>query len=239
MLSLYRDPPRPFLSEFTELQLLRQDGSTAPATEAFKGRRYVLIYFAAHWCPPCQRFTPHLADFYNAYHDAFSFDVLFVSSDREERRMMDFFQNRSSNYIIRRSKKEGAGADALTSSPNSPFPASASETLRQRSSRLPREPVSDGHGDWYALPFHEKKVSKRLVRRFKAYSIPRLIIVDQETGEVVSRNARDMVLQQPSGMGFPWRSPEESSGLGWWHVLAGFFLLLLLTAAWWWARRSP
>ncbi|GET90400.1 tryparedoxin-like protein [Leishmania tarentolae] len=90
-----------FLSQFPDLKVLRQDGSTVAASEAFKGKKYVLIYFSAHWCPPCQRFTPLLADFYNAHKDRYGFEVLFVSSDREEGRMMDFFQNRSSNYVRR------------------------------------------------------------------------------------------------------------------------------------------
>ncbi|KAG5490438.1 hypothetical protein JKF63_00558 [Porcisia hertigi] len=91
----------PFLSQFPGLEVLRQDGTTVAASEAFKGKKYVLIYFSAHWCPPCQRFTPLLADFYDAHRDRYGFEVLFVSSDREEGRMMDFFQNRSSNYVRR------------------------------------------------------------------------------------------------------------------------------------------
>ena len=97
----FRHKDVPFLSQFPALQLLRQDGSTVPASEAFKDKKYVLIYFSAHWCPPCQRFTPLLADFYDEHKDKYSFEVLFVSSDREEGRMMDFFQNRSINYVRR------------------------------------------------------------------------------------------------------------------------------------------
>ncbi|CBZ23914.1 tryparedoxin-like protein [Leishmania mexicana MHOM/GT/2001/U1103] len=109
----------PFLSQFPDLKVLRQDGTTVAASEAFKGKKYVLIYFSAHWCPPCQRFTPLLADFYDAHKDRYGFEVLFVSSDREEGRMMDFFQNRSSNYVRR--------PPAAASS--SPPPTASSEAL--------------------------------------------------------------------------------------------------------------
>ncbi|KPA80473.1 tryparedoxin-like protein [Leptomonas pyrrhocoris] len=117
----------PFLSHFPDLQLLRQDGSTVPASKAFEGKKYVLIYFSAHWCPPCQRFTPLLADFYDEHKDKYGFEVLFVSSDREEGRMMDFFQNRSSNYV-RRPPPLDSNGDTNTSS-NGPAAVSATAAL--------------------------------------------------------------------------------------------------------------
>jgi thiol-disulfide isomerase/thioredoxin len=124
----FRHKDVPFLSQFRGLQLLRQDGSTIPASEAFKGKRYVLIYFSAHWCPPCQRFTPLLADFYDEHKDRCEFEVLFVSSDREEGRMMDFFQNRSSNYVRRPASLESAnGCGAAAAAPPSPPPPPASQ----------------------------------------------------------------------------------------------------------------
>ncbi|KPI87546.1 tryparedoxin-like protein [Leptomonas seymouri] len=113
-----------FLSQFPDLKLLRQDGSTVLASEAFKSKKYVLIYFSAHWCPPCQRFTPLLADFYDSHKDRCSFEVLFVSSDREEQRMMDFFQNRSSNYVRRPARLHngcnGGDSAAASAAPVSP-----------------------------------------------------------------------------------------------------------------------
>lgn len=98
-----------FLSEFPGLKLYRQDGSLVTVAEALKGKRYCLLYFAAHWIPSCMRFTPLLADFYNDHADRLGFEVLFISFDRQESRMMSFFQNRCSNYVIRRAGDGGAG----------------------------------------------------------------------------------------------------------------------------------
>lgn len=95
---------KPFLSEYPHLRLLRQDGSTVLASEAFKDKAYVFVYFSAHWCPSCQRFTPLLADFYNAHHVDKNFEILFVSSDRHEGRMLDNFQNRCSNFVRNRTQ---------------------------------------------------------------------------------------------------------------------------------------
>ena len=43
------------------------------------------IYFSAHWCPPCRGFTPELAKIYaQCKAEGKSFEVVFVSSDRDE-----------------------------------------------------------------------------------------------------------------------------------------------------------
>jgi nucleoredoxin len=43
-----------------------------------------MIYFSAHWCPPCRGFTPSLAKFVEANKDKANFEAVFVSSDRDE-----------------------------------------------------------------------------------------------------------------------------------------------------------
>ncbi len=40
------------------------------------------VYFSAHWCGPCRRFTPELVKYREANRD--HFEVVFVSSDRTE-----------------------------------------------------------------------------------------------------------------------------------------------------------
>ncbi|KAF0714818.1 hypothetical protein As57867_003659, partial [Aphanomyces stellatus] len=45
--------------------------------------KYVGIYFSAHWCPPCRRFTPLLAESYQQFIDDDLKDlaIVFVSWD--------------------------------------------------------------------------------------------------------------------------------------------------------------
>ena len=43
------------------------------------------IYFSAHWCPPCKRFTPVLAESYNKMKaKGIKFEIVFASSDKDQ-----------------------------------------------------------------------------------------------------------------------------------------------------------
>lgn len=86
------------LSEVLGDTFRRQDGSTV-GKESIEGKTLGL-YFSAHWCPPCRRFTPKLKEFYAAYtaKDP-TFEVIFISSDRDEPGMMDYFKNDHGDYL--------------------------------------------------------------------------------------------------------------------------------------------
>lgn len=52
----------------------------------------VALYFSAHWCPPCKRFTPMLTDFYNAAKEAkCGIEIVFVSSDRNQEEFDEYY----------------------------------------------------------------------------------------------------------------------------------------------------
>jgi nucleoredoxin len=72
--------------DFTEMfgdTLLTKDGKKS--TTELLSDKYVMIYFSAHWCPPCRGFTPKLCDFYKQLKASRSdFECVFVSSDRDE-----------------------------------------------------------------------------------------------------------------------------------------------------------
>lgn len=49
------------------------------------------LYFSAHWCPPCRGFTPKLAEFYKKYHKDKNFEIVFVSSDKDENQFKGYY----------------------------------------------------------------------------------------------------------------------------------------------------
>mmetsp|Transcript_235 Transcript_235/g.415 ORF Transcript_235/g.415 Transcript_235/m.415 type:complete len:378 (-) Transcript_235:262-1395(-) len=51
-----------------------------------------MLYFSAHWCPPCQRFTPKLIEFYNSMkdHGKHDFELIFVSFDKNENEFKEY-----------------------------------------------------------------------------------------------------------------------------------------------------
>lgn len=57
-----------------------------------KPSAYYLIYFAAHWCPPCREFTPKLADAYKKMKKGDNVNVIFVSGDRTVKEMCDYMK---------------------------------------------------------------------------------------------------------------------------------------------------
>ena len=51
------------IDQLKSSSLQKADGANASA-DCLNGKAVILIYFSAHWCPPCRAFTPMLKDFY-------------------------------------------------------------------------------------------------------------------------------------------------------------------------------
>lgn len=51
--------------------------------------KYYIFYYTASWCPPCQKFTPSLVNFYKQ-HKNDNFEIILVSSDRDAKSMLDY-----------------------------------------------------------------------------------------------------------------------------------------------------
>lgn len=53
--------------------------------ESLEKKKLVALYFSAHWCPPCRKFTPQLVDYYNRVAPQHpEFEIIFVSNDRSQ-----------------------------------------------------------------------------------------------------------------------------------------------------------
>jgi len=72
------------LAELFGKTLLSKEGEVA-TKDTLAGKKNIMVYFSAHWCPPCRGFTPQLAQ---AYKDSplagTDVAVIFVSSDKDQ-----------------------------------------------------------------------------------------------------------------------------------------------------------
>jgi len=51
------------------------------------------VYFSAHWCPPCRKFTPQLVAYYNQIAlDHPEFEIIFVSADKSAEDMATYMR---------------------------------------------------------------------------------------------------------------------------------------------------
>jgi nucleoredoxin len=53
--------------------------------EPLEKKKLIALYFSAHWCGPCRKFTPQLVDYYNRVAPQHpEFELIFVSFDRNQ-----------------------------------------------------------------------------------------------------------------------------------------------------------
>jgi nucleoredoxin len=82
-----------FLGELLkDAPLTAKDGSKVDVSKLSEYEA-VGFYFSAHWCPPCRRFTPMLAKFYEKMKAASpkKFEIVFISSDRDEKAFNEYY----------------------------------------------------------------------------------------------------------------------------------------------------
>merc|ERR1712070_1250791 len=71
-------------------QLVSKSGLVS-TSEALAGKKHVMIYFSAHWCPPCRGFTPVLAEKFKKSAEMNGIAVVFVSSDRDQSAFDEYY----------------------------------------------------------------------------------------------------------------------------------------------------
>lgn len=84
-----------FLSQFGD-QLVNpsSDRSAVAPSDALAGKEAVMLYFSAHWCPPCRQFTPKLITLYKKLQaDSKSVELVFCSLDKSETEYDEYTSN--------------------------------------------------------------------------------------------------------------------------------------------------
>ena len=85
-------------SPFAGAKLMKKDGSSVSAS-ALDGK-VVVLYFSAAWCPPCHRFTPVLADFYDDVKQmGGNIEIIYIPGDNSEAEMMQYFRSEHADYL--------------------------------------------------------------------------------------------------------------------------------------------
>jgi len=62
-----------------------------PTAEALKDVDVVMLYFSAHWCPPCRAFTPKLVSAFKYGSPPPNLACVFVSADRDEMAFTQYY----------------------------------------------------------------------------------------------------------------------------------------------------
>eukprot|EP00301_Raphidiophrys_heterophryoidea_P011379 c1748_g1_i1.p1 GENE.c1748_g1_i1~~c1748_g1_i1.p1 ORF type:complete len:290 (+),score=74.02 c1748_g1_i1:38-871(+) len=83
------------MTTHTELfgdSLRTHDGMTVQTAQVLADKDIVGIYFSAHYCPPCRKFTPTLTATYNHLKaSGKNFEFVLVSSDTDANEFKDYF----------------------------------------------------------------------------------------------------------------------------------------------------
>lgn len=62
--------------------------------EPLAKKKLIALYFSAHWCGPCRKFTPQLVEFYNRVAPQHpEFEIVFVSDDRSPAAMETYMRD--------------------------------------------------------------------------------------------------------------------------------------------------
>lgn len=88
-------PPASFFKAPPEIQVTRLAPGGIVVHEALDTRLapYLALYHGAGWCPPCQRFSPRLAEFYHsADRKGLKFQLVMVNYDRSEGDMLAYMR---------------------------------------------------------------------------------------------------------------------------------------------------
>jgi thiol-disulfide isomerase/thioredoxin len=108
----YRPAPR-FTNAEGTIQVERLGSGGDVVREEFKPALapYLAVYHGAGWCGPCQRFSPHLAEF---YHDAdktkLRFQLVMVNYDRSDEDMVAYMRQHKMEFPATTRREAGRWA---------------------------------------------------------------------------------------------------------------------------------
>mmetsp|Transcript_3936 Transcript_3936/g.7507 ORF Transcript_3936/g.7507 Transcript_3936/m.7507 type:complete len:418 (-) Transcript_3936:522-1775(-) len=83
-----------FISQFGETLVNPSDNRASTTPDALAEKKFVMLYFSAHWCPPCRQFTPRLIETYKKLKArSTNFELVFCSLDRDKKEWEEYTEN--------------------------------------------------------------------------------------------------------------------------------------------------
>lgn len=86
---------KPSFLKWQKDNLHSHHGPTAPTDDILEDKDFVLLYFSAAWCPPCQRFSPLLKQFYKTVNETetinATIEVVYIGSDRDSAEFVEYY----------------------------------------------------------------------------------------------------------------------------------------------------
>eukprot|EP00586_Coscinodiscus_wailesii_P000291 CAMPEP_0172485390 /NCGR_PEP_ID=MMETSP1066-20121228/13459_1 /TAXON_ID=671091 /ORGANISM="Coscinodiscus wailesii, Strain CCMP2513" /LENGTH=723 /DNA_ID=CAMNT_0013250659 /DNA_START=57 /DNA_END=2228 /DNA_ORIENTATION=+ len=81
-------------------KLLKYDGEEiATASLSLSTKKQILLYFSAHWCPPCKAFTPIISEAYKGYKEKVGeeaeVEIVFISRDSDAKTFAQYHKEMS------------------------------------------------------------------------------------------------------------------------------------------------
>ncbi len=88
------------VSELAKETLVQANGKSVKGASALANKKYIALYFSAHWCGPCRAFTPELVKFRdNCVKKNLPFEVVFVSSDKSKDEMNKYMTGEKMKWL--------------------------------------------------------------------------------------------------------------------------------------------
>ncbi|XP_067929799.1 nucleoredoxin-like [Watersipora subatra] len=84
------------LEELLSKHIVNKEGESIEWESITGPGTTLCLYYSAHWCPPCRRFTPMLIEFYNKLKKGDKgkgVEFIFISSDSDEKAFNDYYKD--------------------------------------------------------------------------------------------------------------------------------------------------
>ncbi|MBQ7178975.1 MAG: redoxin domain-containing protein [Victivallales bacterium] len=88
------------VAELAKETLVLANGKSVKGASALANKKFIALYFSAHWCGPCRAFTPELVKFRdNCAKKNLPFEVVFVSSDKSKDEMKEYMTGEKMKWL--------------------------------------------------------------------------------------------------------------------------------------------